>query len=62
MTTQRLPTANDADGAAAADAGDIGTADLHTRLGHIHQKQRWFLRARLKAGNAFDQRTKGYPA
>jgi starvation-inducible DNA-binding protein len=28
----------------AANRGDIGTADLFTRLVQVHQKQRWFLR------------------
>ncbi|MGE5716762.1 MAG: Dps family protein [Acidobacteriota bacterium] len=27
----------------AAEAGDIGTADLYTRLVQTHQKNRWFL-------------------
>lgn len=27
----------------ADDAGDIGTADLYTRLVQVHQKNRWFL-------------------
>lgn len=27
----------------ATDAGDIGTADLYTRLVQVHQKSRWFL-------------------
>jgi starvation-inducible DNA-binding protein len=27
----------------ATDAGDIGTADLYTRLVQTHQKNRWFL-------------------
>jgi len=33
---------NDAD--IATKAGDIGTADLFTRLVQVHQKQRWFLK------------------
>ena len=28
----------------ASRAGDIGTADLFTRLVQVHQKQRWFLK------------------
>ncbi|HSB64239.1 MAG TPA: DNA starvation/stationary phase protection protein [Thermoanaerobaculia bacterium] len=27
----------------ATEAGDIGTADLYTRLVQVHQKNRWFL-------------------
>ena len=33
-----------ADAEIATRAGDIGTADLFTRLVQTHQKQRWFLR------------------
>jgi starvation-inducible DNA-binding protein len=40
------------DAGAAAEAGDIGTADLYTRLVQVHQKQRWFLREILKKGDA----------
>lgn len=36
------------DAEAAARAGDIGTADLYTRLVQTHQKQRWFLRELLR--------------
>ncbi len=36
------------DAAQATDAGDIGTADLYTRLVQTHQKQRWFLREILE--------------
>ncbi|HEX2757567.1 MAG TPA: ferritin-like domain-containing protein, partial [Thermoanaerobaculia bacterium] len=32
-----------ADAEVAAEAGDIGTADLYTRLVQVHQKSRWFL-------------------
>jgi starvation-inducible DNA-binding protein len=39
----------DADG--ATQAGDIGTADLYTRLVQIHQKHRWFLKELLKKGD-----------
>ena len=28
----------------ATKAGDIGTADVFTRLVQLHQKQRWFLK------------------
>jgi starvation-inducible DNA-binding protein len=32
------------DAEVASKAGDIGTADLFTRLVQVHQKQRWFLK------------------
>ncbi len=32
----------------ASDGGDIGTADLYTRLVQVHQKSRWFLNEILK--------------
>jgi starvation-inducible DNA-binding protein len=32
----------------ATEAGDIGTADLYTRLVQTHQKNRWFLNEILK--------------
>ncbi|MCM3875765.1 MAG: DNA starvation/stationary phase protection protein [Thermoanaerobaculia bacterium] len=32
-----------ADCEVATDGGDIGTADLYTRLVQVHQKSRWFL-------------------
>lgn len=35
----------------AAQAGDIGTADLYTRLVQTHQKHRWFLKELLKKGD-----------
>jgi starvation-inducible DNA-binding protein len=35
----------------AAQAGDIGTADLYTRLVQIHQKHRWFLKELLRRGD-----------
>lgn len=35
----------------AANAGDIGTADLFTRLVQVHQKHRWFLKEILKQGD-----------
>jgi starvation-inducible DNA-binding protein len=37
-----------ADAQTATRAGDIGTADLFTRLVQTHQKQRWFLRELLR--------------
>jgi starvation-inducible DNA-binding protein len=40
-----------ADADAATNAGDIGTADLYTRLVQVHQKQRWFLREFLRKGD-----------
>ncbi len=36
------------DAETATDAGDIGTADLYTRLVQVHQKNRWFLDEILK--------------
>ncbi len=36
------------DAETAAKAGDIGTADLFTRLVQEHQKQRWFLKEILR--------------
>ena len=35
----------------ATNAGDIGTADLDTRLVQVHQKHRWFLKEILKKGD-----------
>ncbi|NJO78300.1 MAG: DNA starvation/stationary phase protection protein [Cyanobacteria bacterium RM1_2_2] len=35
----------------ANQAGDIGTADLYTRLVQVHQKHRWFLKEILKKGD-----------
>jgi starvation-inducible DNA-binding protein len=40
----KLIEAMHADAEVATKAGDIGTADLFTRLVQVHQKQRWFLR------------------
>jgi len=37
-----------ADAEVATQAGDIGTADLYTRLVQIYQKDRWFLKELLK--------------
>ncbi|MDX2242144.1 MAG: DNA starvation/stationary phase protection protein [Leptolyngbyaceae cyanobacterium bins.302] len=39
------------DADAATDAGDIGTADLYTRLVQTHQKHRWFLREIQRKGD-----------
>jgi len=39
------------DAEVANKAGDIGTADLFTRLVQVHQKQRWFLREILRNGS-----------
>lgn len=39
------------DAEVATRAGDIGTADLYTRLVQIHQKHRWFLKELLKKGD-----------
>ncbi len=35
----------------ATNAGDIGTADLYTRLVQVHQKHRWFLKEILRQGD-----------
>jgi starvation-inducible DNA-binding protein len=35
----------------ATEAGDIGTADLYTRLVQVHQKHRWFLKELLRKGD-----------
>lgn len=39
------------DAEVATHVGDIGTADLYTRLVQVHQKQRWFLKELLKKGD-----------
>jgi len=39
------------DAAVATEAGDIGTADLYTRLVQAHQKHRWFLKELLAKGD-----------
>lgn len=39
------------DADAAANAGDIGTADLYTRLVQVHQKHRWFLKEISRKGD-----------
>lgn len=36
------------DAEVATNAGDIGTADLYTRLVQVHQKHRWFLKQLLR--------------
>lgn len=40
------------DAEVADKVGDIGTADLYTRLVQTHQKHRWFLKEILKKGDA----------
>lgn len=40
------------DAEVANNAGDIGTADLYTRLVQVHQKHRWFLKEILKKGDS----------
>lgn len=50
-THEQIITEMHSDAGAAADAGDIGTADLYTRLVQVHQKHRWFLKELLKKGN-----------
>ncbi|GAB4374712.1 MAG: DNA starvation/stationary phase protection protein [Elainellaceae cyanobacterium] len=39
------------DAETADAAGDIGTADLYTRLVQVHQKHRWFLKELLEKGD-----------
>jgi starvation-inducible DNA-binding protein len=39
------------DAETAAQAGDIGTADLYTRLVQDHQKKRWFAKEMLRKGD-----------
>ncbi len=39
------------DAETAAAAGDIGTADLYTRLVQDHQKKRWFAKQILRGGD-----------
>jgi starvation-inducible DNA-binding protein len=38
----------------ASRAGDIGTADLFTRLVQVQQKERWFLREILRKGTGLE--------
>jgi starvation-inducible DNA-binding protein len=40
-----------ADAETATNAGDIGTADLYTRLVQEHQKKRWFAKEILRHGD-----------
>jgi starvation-inducible DNA-binding protein len=42
------------DAETASQAGDIGTADLFTRLVQVQQKERWFLREIVRKGAALD--------
>lgn len=52
ITTHELIIAEMHQDAELADsAGDIGTADLLTRLVQVHQKHRWFLKEILKKGD-----------
>jgi starvation-inducible DNA-binding protein len=39
------------DAEVATETGDIGTADLYTRLVQTHQKHRWFLKEILRKGD-----------
>lgn len=39
------------DAETATNAGDIGTADLYTRLVQEHQKKRWFAKEMLRRGD-----------
>jgi starvation-inducible DNA-binding protein len=41
------------DAETATNAGDIGTADLYTRLVQDHQKKRWFAKEILRGGDGF---------
>lgn len=50
-THERIIEEMHQDADAAATAGDIGTADLYTRLVQVHQKHRWFLKEILKKGD-----------
>ncbi len=47
-TLDRIAREMHADAEVATRAGDIGTADLYTRLVQVHQKNRWFLAEILK--------------
>jgi starvation-inducible DNA-binding protein len=51
VTHEHIITEMHEDAEAAANAGDIGTADLYTRLVQVHQKHRWFLKEILKKGD-----------
>jgi starvation-inducible DNA-binding protein len=50
-THEQIISEMHADAAIANDAGDIGTADLYTRLVQVHQKHRWFLKELLRKGD-----------
>ncbi|NJP10620.1 MAG: DNA starvation/stationary phase protection protein [Leptolyngbyaceae cyanobacterium RU_5_1] len=50
-THERIISEMHDDAEEAANAGDIGTADLYTRLVQTHQKHRWFLKEILKKGD-----------
>lgn len=39
------------DAQTASEAGDIGTADIYTRLVQDHQKKRWFAKELLRKGD-----------
>ena len=43
-----------ADAEKATKAGDIGTADLFTRLVQVQQKQRWFLKEIARKGSGLE--------
>ena len=43
------------DAETATKAGDIGTADLFTRVVQVQQKQRWFLKEILRKGTGLSQ-------
>jgi starvation-inducible DNA-binding protein len=51
VTHELIITEMHQDAEAATNAGDIGTADLYTRLVQVHQKHRWFLKEFLKKGD-----------
>jgi starvation-inducible DNA-binding protein len=42
------------DAETASDAGDIGTADLYTRLVQVQQKERWFLKEIRRKGSGLE--------
>jgi starvation-inducible DNA-binding protein len=42
------------DAQAATNAGDIGTADLFTRLVQVQQKERWFLKEIQRKGSGLE--------
>ncbi len=51
VTHELIITEMHQDAEVATNAGDIGTADLYTRLVQVHQKHRWFLKEILKKGD-----------